>query len=108
MRTQLLLVVGVVLAGGLSLLAVVGAVLQWWWLVVLAVMALLSATFLVALDADRRVRALRPYVRAQVASIDTSQGRTGPTQEDLVGTVRVLQAQYTGRLDRLQLSLIHI
>lgn len=105
MRTRFLHLVGVILAGGLSLVALVGAVLQWWWLVVLAVMALLTATFLVALDADRRVRELRSYVRTQVASIDTTGGRAAPSQEDVVGTVRALQAQYTGRLDRLQDTL---
>jgi hypothetical protein len=105
MRTRLLHVLGLALTGGLTLVAVVGAVLQWWWLVVLAVMVLVSATFLVALDADRRVRELRSYVRTQVASIDTSGGRAAPSQEDVVGTVRALQAQYTGRLDRLQDTL---
>ena len=105
MRTRLLHVLGLALTGGLTLVAVVGAVLQWWWLVVLAVMVLVSATFLVALDADRRVRELRSYVRTQVASIDTSGGRSAPSQEDVVGTVRALQAQYTGRLDRLQDTL---
>lgn len=105
MRTQQLLLVGAAAAAGLSLLAVVGAVLQWWWLVVLAAMALLSAVLLVALDTDRRVRELRSFVKAQVASIDTTGGRAAPTQEDVVGTVRALQAQYTGRLDRLQDTL---
>lgn len=105
MRTQQLLLVGAAAAAGLSLLAVVGAVLQWWWLVVLAGMALLSAVLLVALDTDRRVRELRSFVKAQVASIDTTGGRAAPTQEDVVGTVRALQAQYTGRLDRLQDTL---
>lgn len=102
MRLHALLVVGLVGGGGLVLLAVLGAALGWWWLVVLAVMLMLAGILLVALDADRRVRELRSFVKTQVASIDTTGGRAAPSQDDVVGTVRALQAQYTGRLDRLQ------
>lgn len=102
MRSQRFLLLGAAVGGGLTVLALVGALLGWWWLVVLAVMALLSAVLLVALDTDRRVRELRAFVRTEVASIDTTGGRAAPAQEDVVGTVRALQAQYTGRLDRLQ------
>ncbi|MGD8148724.1 hypothetical protein [Ornithinimicrobium sp. Y1694] len=105
MRTQQLLILGGAIAGVLSFVAVVGAALGWWWLVVLAGMALLSAVLLVAVDVDRRVRELRGFVKAQVAGIDTTGGRAAPAQEDVVGTVRALQAQYTGRLDRLQDTL---
>lgn len=46
-------------------------------------------------SASRTVEALeRPPARAGV-----------PTHEDLIGTVRVIQAQYEGRLDRAQRSL---
>lgn len=102
MRAQKLLLAGAGGAGALTAVAVLAAVLQWWWLVVLAGMLLGSAGLLAALDADRRVRELRTFVRAQVAAIDTTGGRVAPSTEDVVGTVRVLQAQYTGRLDRLQ------
>ncbi|GGK73602.1 hypothetical protein [Ornithinimicrobium pekingense] len=102
MRAQKLLLAGAGASGVLTVVAVVAAVLHWWWLVVLAGMLLVSAALLVALDADRRVRELRTFVRAQVAAIDTTGGRAAPSTEDVVGTVRVLQAQYTGRLDRLQ------
>lgn len=102
MRLQVLHVVGLGGGAALILLAVLGAATGWWWLVVLSVMLLLTAILLVALDADRRVRELRSFVKAQVASIDTTGGRAAPSQEDVVGTVRALQAQYTGRLDRLQ------
>jgi len=101
-RAQQLLLVGAGAAGALTLVAVVAAALQWWWLVVLAVMLLLSAALLAALDADRRVRELRSFVRKEIGAIDTTGGRAAPSTEDVVGTVRALQAQYTGRLDRLQ------
>ena len=105
MRSQRYLLAGAGVGGLLTLLALVGTLLQWWWLVVLAGMALLTAVLLAALDTDRRVRELRAFVRAQVAAIDTTGGRAAPSQEDVVGTVRALQAQYTGRLDRLQDTL---
>lgn len=120
MRSQRLLLLGAAVGAGLTLLALVGVLLGWWWLVVLAAMALLSAVLLAVLDADRRVRELRAFVRKEIAAIDTTVARAAkaqkpvseapaeekaawtPTQEDVVGTVRALQAQYTGRLDRLQ------
>ncbi|WP_122261727.1 hypothetical protein [Ornithinimicrobium cerasi] len=102
MRSSKLLLGGAAVAGVTTALAVVGAVLTWWWLVVLAGSALLSAVLLVALDTDRRVRELRSFVRSEIAAVDTTGGRAAPTTDDLVGTVRALQAQYTGRLDRLQ------
>lgn len=101
-RSQKFLLGGAAVGGVTTVLAVVGAVQGWWWLVVLAAMALLSAVLLAALDADRRVRELRSFVRKELAAIDTTGGRAAPTTEDVVGTVRALQAQYTGRLDRLQ------
>lgn len=112
MRSKLLLAAGVAVATALSATAVVGALLEWWWLVVAAAMTLLSAGFLAALDADRRVRALRPYIRGEVGR-GVLRGRAGqPVTEappvsdiDVIGAVRVLQAQYTGRLDRMQESI---
>lgn len=105
MRRHKLMVLGAAAGGGLSLLAVLGAALGWWWLTVLAAMLLVTAVLLAAIDTDRRVRELRSFVKAQVATIDTTGGRAAPSQEDVVGTVRALQAQYTGRLDRLQDTL---
>ena len=112
MRSKLLLAAGVAIATALSATAVVGALLEWWWLVVAAAMTLLSAGFLAALDADRRVRALRPYIRGEVGR-SVLRGRAGqpvtvapPVSDiDVIGAVRVLQAQYTGRLDRMQESI---
>ncbi|MGO0575840.1 hypothetical protein [Ornithinimicrobium panacihumi] len=105
MRSHKLLLVGASLSVVLTALAVLGAVRSWWWLAVLSAMVLISATLMIAIDTDRRTRELRAFVRSQVASIDTTGGRAAPTTEDVVGTVRVLQAQYTARLDRLQDSV---
>ncbi|QDO87111.1 hypothetical protein FNH13_01210 [Ornithinimicrobium ciconiae] len=108
MRRELL--VAVALAAGLTVVAVIGAALQWWWLVVAAVMVLLSATFLAAVDADRRVRALRPFVKQavhQAAGETVQEQAPGLTATDVIGAVQVLQAQYTGRMDRMQASLEH-
>lgn len=96
------LLLGAAGASALVLVGVVAAVLQWWWLVVLAGLTLQAAVLLVALDADRRVRELRAHVTEQIGQIDMTGGRGAPAQEDVVGTVRLLQEQYTGRLDRLQ------
>lgn len=105
MRSKVMLA-GVALAGVLTVLAVVGAVLQWWWLVAAAPMVLLSAVLVVALDTDRRVRALRGYIRAEVGSGGPMVEAAPPvTDADVIGAVRVLQAQYTGRLDRMQTSV---
>lgn len=105
-----LLLAGAGIALVLTALAVIGALLQWWWLVAAAAMILLSAAFLTALDADRRVRDLRPFVRQVASGIgsDATHAEQVPPQlaeADIVGAVRVLQAQYTGRLDRMQASL---
>ena len=104
-RAPSFLLAGAAVGGLLTVAGVVGAVLQAWWLVVLAVLLLGSAVLLVGLDADRRVRELRQLVRRELAELDLSGGRSAPTQDDVVGTVRMLQAQYTARLDRLQDSV---
>lgn len=60
------------------------------------------------------VRSAAARVEAQVATsasqtvqaLERPPARTGvPTHEDLIGTVRLIQAQYEGRLDRAQRSL---
>lgn len=112
MRSKSLLVVAIAIAVVLTVTAVVAVVLEWWWLVAAAAMTLLSAAFLAALDADRRVRALRPYIRGEFGR-SILRGKAGkPVLEappvsdvDVIGAVRVLQAQYTGRLDRMQESI---
>lgn len=101
-RTHRRLILGAGLGAALSVAAVAGALLGWWWLVVLCAMVLLSAVLLVALDLHRRVRDVR-VVLGTVAAPPPAP--PAPTPQDVVGTVRALQAQYTGRLDRLQDAL---
>ncbi|WP_420113853.1 hypothetical protein [Pseudactinotalea sp.] len=111
---------GVALSAAMTAVAVVAAMLQWWWLLTLAAMVLLSGAFLFALDADRRVRSLPTWAtelaRRTVASHKPPKPPKPPapvvvaapaTEQDVLGAVRVLQAQYIGRLDRLQTSIEH-
>lgn len=105
MPAQLIPVVGAGVAGLLSLAATLAAVAGLWWVVVLVVTLLAAATLVVALDADRRIRETRRFLHRELGRLEVAgaqQGRAAPTTEDVVGTVRAIQAQYTGRLDRLQ------
>lgn len=106
MRSKFLLAGGAV-GAVLTVAAVIGAAQRWWWLVVACGMVLLTVTLVVALDADRRARALRPYIRGEVARTGAAQVAQAPpvSEADVIGAVRVLQAQYTGRLDRMQAAL---
>lgn len=114
MRSKILLA-GVVGAFGLTVLAVVAAAQSLWWLVTACVMALLSAIFAVVLDANRKTRYLRTQLRAEASRIRQESGvtRAEPvdpipptiTEFDVVGAVQVLQAQYVGRMDRMQQTL---
>lgn len=102
MGSRALLLASAIVAGVLSVTAVIGSIVQVWWLVTAAVTALLSLVLVVAMDADRRIRDLRRYlmrdfVRSQPAPVIAEQ--------DVIGTVRLLQAQYTGRLDRLHAAV---
>jgi hypothetical protein len=107
--------IGAMIAGALTVLATVAALAELWWLTVLAAMTLLAGAFLLALDADRRVRSFPEFsadlARRTVASYKPPK-QPAPvvvaapaTEQDVLGAVRVLQAQYVGRLDRLQTSL---
>ncbi len=98
------------MAAALSAVVVAGAALQVWWLSGAGVAAFLSAILVVALDADRRVRRMRPLGR-QPGARGPARRSTAPPEpppppeSNAVGTVRLLQAQYVGRLDRMQSSL---
>jgi len=105
------MVLGVALVTVLTLVATAGAAAGLWWLVVASAMVMLSSTFLLTLDASRRVRYLPGRVRQAVRrtmprktqqETEPAPVAAPPTQQDVVGTVRVLQAQYLGRLDQLQ------
>lgn len=110
--------VSIVLSG----LVVIGVSTQQWVLVSLAAVLLVNGTLLVALDAWRRVRMTRRIVRRELAKELTrqlSQSTPGMDDEglarantphlieqaDLIGSMRVLQAQYVGRMDRMQASI---
>ena len=59
------------------------------------------------LDADRRTRALRPLVRAARGPAAPRETVSGPPlhEDDVIGSVRLLQAQFVGRMDRMQSAL---
>ncbi|MBW8173043.1 hypothetical protein K0651_08285 [Ornithinimicrobium sp. Arc0846-15] len=106
----------------LSVLVVVGVSSQQWVLVAVAAVLLVNGTLLVALDAWRRVRMTRRIVRKELAkelARQLSESAPGMDDEglarantphlieqaDLIGSMRVLQAQYVGRMDRMQASI---
>lgn len=106
------MLLGAVIATTLTLVATAGALASAWWLVVACAMLLVSGTFLLVLDAARRLRYLPNRIRHVVRKAtpprkapkqaEPAATAAPPTQQDVIGTVRVLQAQYLGRLDRLQ------
>lgn len=119
MLSKTVLPLGVLAAAVLSVLVLVGVAREQWLLAAAAGCVLLSACLLVSLDAWRRARALRAFVRQEIGGLAARQAKavratpdpepTEPaatvTPADVVGTVRLLQAQYVGRLDRLQASV---
>lgn len=110
-RSRNLLLAGALVAVVLGALVVVGAALEQWVVAALGVAGLLCATFAVQLDVWRRVRALRSTIRKELrasgagADAFLPSGTSSITQDDVVGAVRLMQAQYTGRLDRMQTAL---
>ncbi len=93
----------VVCAVGLGALVVLGAVLHWTWLVALAGAFLGAAVLGLVADTNRRVRRLeRRFEKRRDSAPDEPVTVPPVTPADVLGTVRLLQAQYTGRLDRLQ------
>ncbi|MBA2695750.1 MAG: hypothetical protein H0U62_07895 [Actinobacteria bacterium] len=120
MLSKAVLPLGAVVSVLLSVLVLLGVALGQWLLAAAAGCALLSACLLVSLDAWRRARALRAFVRDEIGSLAARQAKAARaatpaaepadpaptvTPADVVGTVRLLQAQYVGRLDRLQASV---
>lgn len=112
MRPRLVPLAGAVVGLVLGLCVVVGTAQEAWVLVAAAASALLVAILVVQLDTWRRTRSLRSFVRDQVRrGVPVTGAQPAPvpaptvTHEDVIGAVRLMQAQYTGRLDRLQRSL---
>lgn len=85
----------------LALLTVVTAVLGHPWLPTASLAILLMLVGAIELDTNRRTRSR--YGSRPMAVPAASAPAT--TEEDLLGTIRLLQAQYVGRLDRAQDSL---
>lgn len=118
MRSKVL-VAGVLVALVLSAVVLGGVLTERWWLAAIGGWAFLAATFLLALDADRRVRRqdfvvrkliaksqAAAHARQQAAAVPVAPPAPPPVSEaDVLGTVRLLQAQYVGRLDRLQTTV---
>lgn len=116
MRSKAVVILGALGSAVLSLVVVVGVAQQWWVLAAAAGCALVSAAIITSLDTARRTRALRSYIRNEIKRASPKvapASTTAPvpvapppvTPVDVVGTVRMLQAQYVGRLDRLHASV---
>ncbi len=99
--------------GVLGLLAFVGALLHWDWLIVLGLAGMLGLLGVVVLNTNTLVRSHR---LAWDKSVRLGGGAAGPvlatgpvgapaSEKDLTGALRLLQAQYVGRLDRAQTTL---
>lgn len=112
---RVVLLSGVVLSAAMGLLAVVGVWAEQWVLVALAGAVMAGTTLLVQLDTWRRTRVMRNFLRDEIRQRSGGSGLArnmtdldsapAPTQDDVLGAVRLLQAQYTGRLDRLQAAV---
>lgn len=107
----------------LVVLAAVGAAFELYWLTAAALGLILTAQFVVVLDTNRRTRYLPRRVKALLRSVKLDvnpvagpapraaqpAGRpvapTAAPQQDVTGAVRLIQAQYMGRLDRAQTAL---
>ncbi|MBM6402942.1 hypothetical protein JQN72_01605 [Phycicoccus sp. CSK15P-2] len=85
----------------LGLVFVVGVAVGAPWLAALAGAGLGLAVLVLLADTNRRVRRLQTVI-ARGGLPDAPPATTEVTEADVLGTVRLLQAQYTGRLDRLQ------
>ena len=114
---QLSFVVAIVVSVALT----VAVALEEWTLATALGAALISTTLLVAADANRQARLVRrkllKLARAGLGTEETPEREPEPREveedevpiqtgrADMLGAVRVLQAQYTARLDHLQASL---
>lgn len=114
MRDKAVLMGGGGLSIALSILMITAVGAQQWVLAAVAVAVLLSTGLLVAIDAWRRARSLRHFIRVELRRAtavspavqgDPTDSSPEVTTEDIVGAVAVLNAQYTGRLDRMQSAL---
>ncbi|KUG52501.1 hypothetical protein AVL62_14350 [Serinicoccus chungangensis] len=109
MPVRLVPVVGTALGLVLAVVLVIGAAIGSPVLAAVAGGLLGTAVLAVQLDSWRRVRSLRTYLRDEIrasrAPAQPAAAVAGPSEADLLGAVQLLQAQYTGRLDRMQAAL---
>lgn len=111
MSTRLVPIVGAAVGLFLALLVVLGVALDIPLLTATAAALLGVAILTVQGDSWRRIRAQRNFLRDEIRRIGQVSaplaGQVAPPvqQEDILGAVRLLQAQYTGRLDRMQRTL---
>lgn len=93
----------------LGLLVAVGVLLDRPVLAALGGSGLGLLILLLQVDTWRRVRGIRRFVRDEIrrgaATAPALPTAPAVTAEDVTGAVRVMQAQYTGRMDRMQTSL---
>lgn len=111
------LVAGILLAAALGVPVVVGTATQRWTLVAVGAVLFAAVILVVQLDTWRRTRSVRNYLRDEIRRVGRGaalQARPEPRRvqaapavsgEDVMGAVRLMQAQYTGRLDRMQAAL---
>ncbi|MGI8947368.1 MAG: hypothetical protein ACR2FV_05205 [Ornithinimicrobium sp.] len=112
MLTKAVLPLGAAVALTLSATVVLGVALELWAAAALAGCLLVSLALLVSLDAWRRVRGLRAFVREEIGRAAARQAKESSAVDssvsapaDVLEAVRLLQAQYVGRLERLQVSV---
>lgn len=84
-----------------ALFTVVTGALGHPWFPAAGLAALLLLIGAIALDTNKRSRSR--YGQRPIAA--PAKAAPATTEEDLMGTIRLLQAQYVGRLDRAQDSL---
>ncbi|SEE98312.1 hypothetical protein [Ruania alba] len=83
-----------------ALLTAVFALLGHPWIPEVGLAALLLMIAVISLDTNRRTRS-----RFAARTKPEPRATPGVSPDDLMGTVRLLQAQYVGRLDRSQAAL---
>lgn len=109
LRRHLVTLAGGVFAAALTVAVVAGTAGGTWVVVATAASLFAGAILVVQLDTWRRTRSLRVFVRDELRRALGDQDRASQaprvTPADVEGAVRVMQAQYTGRLDRMQAAL---
>lgn len=93
---------GLAVLTALALFTAITAVLEHPWLPTAGLAALTLLIGVIALDTNRRTRS---RYGSRALAPQAAPAAPATTEEDLLGTIRLLQAQYVGRLDRAQDSL---